>query len=351
MPYLGNIPAENYASFDKQTITGDGGTSYTLTHPVANAQEVALFVNNVRQEPGVAYTVNGTALTMTGNVESTDDFYAVFIGKAVQSVRHPTDEPLTATVGTFTDGLTVDDDGATVLTVDRATSDGVIIDVQKDGSSVGSIKAGGGNLTVNSASNYGILQNADVNQYVWSNSSGVGAFYPESDNARDLGTSTKRFQDLYLSGNLYIGGTGSANALDDYEFGTWTANINFGSSTGSSTGATYSNTAGNYVKIGNLVHVQCRISLTAKGSSTGNANITGIPFTSNAGGTPIVPFSCWYGAFTGVTRGQVVIGRIDNNSAGIELRFLDGNNEAVLNDTHLTNTSNVAISGTYYTTA
>lgn len=89
MPYLGNIPAENYASFDKQTITGDGGTSYTLTHPVGSAQEVAIFVNNVRQEPGVAYTVTGTALTMTGDVESTDDFYAIFIGKAVQTVEIP----------------------------------------------------------------------------------------------------------------------------------------------------------------------------------------------------------------------------------------------------------------------
>jgi hypothetical protein len=91
MPYLGNIPAENYASFDKQTITGNGGTSYTLDHPVGSAQEVAIFVNNVRQEPGVAYTVTGTALTMTGDVESTDDFYAIFIGKAVQTTAVPSD--------------------------------------------------------------------------------------------------------------------------------------------------------------------------------------------------------------------------------------------------------------------
>ena len=38
-------------------------------------------------------------------------------------------------------GLTVDNDGSTVLTVDRATSDGTIIDLQKSGSSVGSIGA------------------------------------------------------------------------------------------------------------------------------------------------------------------------------------------------------------------
>jgi len=95
MPYLGNIPAEAFSSFDKQTITGDGGASYTLTHPVGSAQEVAIFVNNVRQEPGVAYTVTGTALTMTGNVASTDDFYAIFIGKA-RLTANPADNTVTA---------------------------------------------------------------------------------------------------------------------------------------------------------------------------------------------------------------------------------------------------------------
>ena len=74
MAYIGNQTTTSFTSLDKQTITGDGGTAYTLSHAVANAQEIEVFVNNVRQEPGVAYTVNGTALTMTGNVASTDDF-------------------------------------------------------------------------------------------------------------------------------------------------------------------------------------------------------------------------------------------------------------------------------------
>ncbi len=74
---------------DKQVITGNGGASYTLTHAVANAQEIEVFVNNVRQEAGVAYTVNGTALNMTGNVASTDDFYVIYQGKALQTVVPP----------------------------------------------------------------------------------------------------------------------------------------------------------------------------------------------------------------------------------------------------------------------
>ena len=205
-------------------------------------------------------------------------------------------------------------------------------------------KANGGTFGGNVAINGDLT--VDTNTlYVDSTNNRVGVVNASPTTALDV------TGDITVSGGVYLGGTGSANYLDDYEEGTWTANINFGSNTGSSTGATYSESTGNYVKIGNLVHVQCRIALTAKGSSTGSANITGLPFSSNGGGTPIIPFACWYTSFTGVTRGQVVIGRIDNNSSGIELRFLDGNNEAVLNDTHLTNSSNVAISGSYYTTA
>jgi hypothetical protein len=42
------------------------------------------------------------------------------------------------------------------------------------------------------------------------------------DNDVSLGVSTHRFKDLYLSGGVYLGGTGAANYLDDYEEGTWT---------------------------------------------------------------------------------------------------------------------------------
>lgn len=89
MGYVGNQTTNSYTSMDKQTITGNGGTSYTLDHAVANVNEIEVFVNNVRQEPSVAYTVAGTALTMTGNVASSDDFYVVFQGKALQTVVPP----------------------------------------------------------------------------------------------------------------------------------------------------------------------------------------------------------------------------------------------------------------------
>jgi hypothetical protein len=94
MGYVGNKADSNYSSIDKQIITGNGGTGYTLSHSVANANEIEVFVNNVRQDPGVAYTVNNAALTMTGAVANTDSFYVVFIGKAVQT-KVPVDGSVT----------------------------------------------------------------------------------------------------------------------------------------------------------------------------------------------------------------------------------------------------------------
>ena len=97
MPYLGNIPAINYSTVAYQDLTGGAGTSFTLDHAAGSANDIEVFVNNVRQEPGVAYIVSGTALTMTGSIVATDDFYVVFQGKAQQTV--------TPGVGTITSAM------------------------------------------------------------------------------------------------------------------------------------------------------------------------------------------------------------------------------------------------------
>ena len=89
MPYIGNQASSNFSSIEMQTLTGNGGTSYTLSKNVANQNEIEVYVNNVRQEPGVAYTANNNALTMTGNVVSSDGFYVIYQGKAVQTTVPP----------------------------------------------------------------------------------------------------------------------------------------------------------------------------------------------------------------------------------------------------------------------
>jgi hypothetical protein len=86
MPYMGNPLATAFSTINKQDLTGGTGTNFTLTYSVGSPQDIEVLVNNVRQEPGVAYTANGTSLTMTGSIVATDDFYVVFQGKAQQTV-------------------------------------------------------------------------------------------------------------------------------------------------------------------------------------------------------------------------------------------------------------------------
>ena len=78
--------------------------------------------------------------------------------------------------------------------------------------------------------------------------------------------------DLTLSGGVFLGGTGSANLLDDYEEGTWSPNIS------DNTGVVSTHTnAGKFVKIGNLVWVSARIFGGSGFTSTGTPRIA-LPF-------------------------------------------------------------------------
>jgi hypothetical protein len=68
----------------------------------------------------------------------------------------------------------------------------------------------------------------------------------------------------------------TSQLLNWYEEGTWNGGVSFG---GASTGITYNNYVGYYTRIGNIVTVSNYINLSNKGSSTGAARITGLPFT------------------------------------------------------------------------
>tara|TARA_B100000212_G_scaffold342524_1_gene330238 strand:- start:6340 stop:7230 length:891 start_codon:yes stop_codon:yes gene_type:complete len=106
MPYIGTNPTNRFSSVEYQDLTGVTGSpakrGFTLNNPVGSANDIEVFVNNVRQEPSVAYTVDGTTtLTMTGDVETTDDFYVVFQAQAIGTATHPAGASLQAATGTF----------------------------------------------------------------------------------------------------------------------------------------------------------------------------------------------------------------------------------------------------------
>jgi len=97
LAYIGNIPAESYASFETETFSVSATTNYTLSHAVTNENEIRLVINGVVQQPGSgkAYTASGTTLTLTSATVSGDVMYAVYLGRALQTVNPPN-----ASVGT-----------------------------------------------------------------------------------------------------------------------------------------------------------------------------------------------------------------------------------------------------------
>jgi hypothetical protein len=168
------------------------------------------------------------------------------------------------------------DSGYSIL-VNRLTSDGDLINFRKDGTTVGSIGTEGGDMAIG---------NGDAGLQFIDGTQSIRPFNLTT-NARidaqvDLGMSTTRFKDLYLSGSVYLGGTTSSNALDDYEEGTWTPA--YTPTTGTFTTITTVAT-GRYTKIGRLVtvfgNVRTSGTLDVTGAS-GNLAITGLPFACNA---------------------------------------------------------------------
>lgn len=90
MAYVGNPQAAAFSSRPpKQDLTGASGTSLTLSHAVANAESIDLFINNVRQEPTTAYSASDTTVTLTGSVVATDDIYVVYNSLALQESVPP----------------------------------------------------------------------------------------------------------------------------------------------------------------------------------------------------------------------------------------------------------------------
>ena len=79
MPFIGTTPTQGFvSSFPKQSFTPNGSTTvFTLTNPVASANDLEVFVGNVRQEPTTAYTAAGTTLTMSEAPDAGLNFYVI----------------------------------------------------------------------------------------------------------------------------------------------------------------------------------------------------------------------------------------------------------------------------------
>jgi hypothetical protein len=157
------------------------------------------------------------------------------------------------------------------MQVGRNASAGDLIRFNSNGTLVGTIGTDGA-LNIGST-NTGIKFGTSA---VWATTGGS----TNSNGAKDLGASTARWQNLYLSGGVYLGGTGSANLLDDYEEGSF---VPYVSLTYNPNGRTITDNGagvGRYTKIGNTVYCEIKVAWTGiSGSGSRNVGINNLPFT------------------------------------------------------------------------
>jgi hypothetical protein len=188
--------------------------------------------------------------------------------------------------------------------------------------------------------------------------SGAGAYdgyilYDQSSRAMVFGTASAErariTDDAYLrmasgSGGIQFNGdTAAANALDDYEEGVWTFGISFDDA---AVGITTSVSSGTYTKIGRQVTVNGFLVLTSKGSSTGQAKITGLPFAvANTDGNyspPALRFSNV--GFANQYQGLTVV---NTTTVGLE-EITEAGAVTAITDADFANNSQVAINLTYF---
>jgi len=219
--------------------------------------------------------------------------------------------------------INVTQTGAVVGRFNRKTSDGSILELQKDGTTVGSIGVEGGDLTIGNADTG--LQFVNTSQIIRPQNLTTNSAI---DAQVDLGQPAYRFKDLYLSGGVYLGGTGAANLLDDYEEGTWTPTV-VGSTSGSITGFTVS--GANYTKVGRVVSLNCYLSSVDISSSTisGEVRIASLPFTSaNFTGVVLSTYCNWF------TLDESDI-TVSGYTQGDELRLLKGSSTSPITNSDL----------------
>ena len=151
------------------------------------------------------------------------------------------------------------------------------------------------------------------------------------------GTERARF----TSNGLCLGGTGSANALDDYEFGDWTPQQTSG-------GTNYTANHAKYVKIGRLVHITFDITSS---SATNLTQIWNLPFTP-------ANYSSWHTAYYAVnanTTGTGTAGYSSTRHGGLVVPSSGGYlHTRILGGTvtwNITNTDRLIGSASYETAA
>jgi len=303
--------SENVSFTGAGTFSGDvgiGGSPSKPLHvfgpdgagegtPTLNANVVAVFQNNGTSADGTILNIlSGSASTgFIGFGTATDDIrQAIVANMSDDSLELRTGNNSTAlTIGTsgnllvgktasaigtagteiYGTGVITSTRAGNILDLNRLSTPGNIAQFRADGAVVGSIGVvSSDRLYIATGDGLGLQFDKDNNRIIPCDASGG------VNSNVELGDSGLEFTNLWLSGNatigggVFLGGTGAANKLDDYEEGTFTATLK-GGSIGSVTA-----TIAEYTKIGDTVH--CRVAFLNVDTTgySGHLRVEGLPF-------------------------------------------------------------------------
>ena len=292
MAYIGqSIKNGTFTVLDTSGNTYNGSnTTFSLGTQVGSAAQLLVSHDGVIQKPGTDYTLasGGTQITFTTAPASGASIFIVEISGAVGG---PINSDLNG------NELVLDVDGDTSITADTDDQ----IDIKVGGSDV--VTLGPSNLTVDISGNirldaddagevrlldggtqYAALKNDSSRLKIQGIVSDKDILFAVNDGGSETTALTIDASEAGLAifnAGVALGGTGSANTLDDYEEGTWTPVFLGGS--GNPT-VDYTSQVGDYTKIGNLVYVQAYILVNTTSGGSGNLRVGGLPFTAKNSG-------------------------------------------------------------------
>jgi len=274
------LGANDYTATDGATVELGVGASVgdELTIVAFTAFELADTYNTAQIDAMVAnFSLTGIDDNATSTAITIDASENVLVGKTSGGTGTQGVELNPTSAAGYT--LAATSSGQRTVLFNRLSSDGEIISLRKDGTSVGSIGSQSSALAIYGTHQFSAGLSLNIFKILPTGNTGV-----PTDTSVDLGDSTTRFKDLYLSGGVYLGGTSNtsslSNKLDDYEEGAWTPIIR--GNTPAPSGQSYAIQNGRYTKVGRLVTLEFDVELSAKGTVGGTyLIISGVPFSAD----------------------------------------------------------------------
>jgi hypothetical protein len=311
---VGILDLSKSAAATRLAIRGDAGQNRLISYRTGAVQRFGLYVNNTAESganAGSDFAVR--AYSDAGTLLDTP----LFIKRSTGNVG----------IGTTAPASKLEISGAIRSSRIGAASQYVEIDGGD---------AAGGYITMNGAAKTLIIKNNSTSSSDVLFDQAVATRYTFAQ----AGTQILRIDS---DGIKFGTDSAAANALDDYEEGTWTMGVAFG---GASVGVTSSANTGTYTKIGRQVTVNGYIELTSKGSSVGSATITGLPFTIPNLNQNYSAVSLWFNAITFANQ-FIAIGAVNTTTISLQESSILGVNSPIT-DADFANNSGIIVNFTYF---